>query len=129
MTTEEILLLDDRRYDAMRRHDVEALGNLLHDKVIYTHSDAAFDGKEAYLAKVEGGVFHYHFIEPSERSVTIVGSTALVHGRMRADANVNGALRHIDNFALAVWVREEADWKLLAYQPTVLPKLIAQQRS
>lgn len=123
MTSDEILELDNRRYDAMRQHDVETLSELLHDDLTYTHSDAAFDGKESYLAKVEGGVFHYHFIELSERSVTIVDGTALVHGRMKAVADVNGALRHIDNFALAVWVREGGAWKLLAYQPTVLPKL------
>jgi ketosteroid isomerase-like protein len=123
MSAEEILRLDDRRYEAMRRHDVETLAELLHREVTYTHSDAAFDSKETYLAKVKGGIFRYHFIEPSNRSVTVVGDTALVHGRMRADADVNGMLRHIDNFALAVWVRDEGQWTLLAYQPTVLPKV------
>lgn len=125
MTGDEILTLDDLRYDAMRRHDAEALARLLHRDVTYTHSDAAFDSKQTYLTKVENGVFHYHFIEASERSVTLVGDTALVHGRMRADADVNGALRHIDNFALAVWVRDNSEWQLLAYQPTVRPKTAA----
>lgn len=122
MKAEEILQFDDRRYDAMRQHDVKVLADLLHDEVTYVHSNALFDRKEAYLRKVSDGTYHYHFIEASERSVSIIGDTALVHGRMRSDAEVGGTLRHIDNFALAVWVRQGSDWKLAAYQPTVIPK-------
>lgn len=119
---EEVLRLDDKRYDAMRLHDVGALAELLHEACIYTHSNAACDDRTAYLRKVSDGTYKYRSIVPSERRVTIVGDTAVIHGRMTARADVEGKLREIDNFAAAVWVVEAGRWRLLAYQPTVIPR-------
>lgn len=40
---------------------------------------------------------------------------------MTADLDVDGTRKTIDNLAPAVWVRDGADWRLLAYAPTRLP--------
>lgn len=119
---EEILQLDDKRYHAMRLHDVGGLAELLHEACVYTHSNAVCDDKAAYLRKVGDGTYRYRSIALSERRVTIINDTAVVHGRMTAQADVEGELRDIDNFAAAVWVREAGRWALLVYQPTVIPQ-------
>ena len=40
---------------------------------------------------------------------------------MHADLTAGGTRKTLANRALAVWGRGDGEWRLLAYQPTVLP--------
>jgi hypothetical protein len=40
---------------------------------------------------------------------------------MHADLTAGGVQKTLANRCLAVWVRSDGDWKLLGYQPTVIP--------
>ena len=46
------------------------------------------------------------------------GDVVLVLGEMNADITAGGVRKQLRNSCLAVWVRDGATWKLLAYQPT-----------
>jgi len=117
----EIAALEHDRYDAMRRHDIMRLRELLADEAIYTHSNAESDDKLSYLRKVENGTYFYHAIKVTDQAIAIIGDTALVRARMTADVAIDGRRKSIDNRALAVWVRRASGWQLAAYQPTVIP--------
>lgn len=117
----EIAALEQDRYDAMRRHDIIRLRELLADEAIYTHSNAESDDKLSYLRKVENGTYFYHAITVTDQAIAIIGDTALVRARMTADVAIAGRRKSIDNRALAVWVRRASGWQLAAYQPTVIP--------
>jgi ketosteroid isomerase-like protein len=115
---EEIKALEDKRYQAMIAGDVAALNDLCSDDLIYTHSKADHDDKGSYLHKVGSRYFTYlEVTHPADR-ILIVDSAALVTGRMTAKVLVAGAIVHVDNRYLAVWVREHGAWKFVAYQPT-----------
>jgi hypothetical protein len=40
---------------------------------------------------------------------------------MRGEVRVGGSTRVLNSRSLAVWVRENGNWVLLAYQPTKYP--------
>ncbi|NGN44650.1 nuclear transport factor 2 family protein [Mesorhizobium sp. CGMCC 1.15528] len=128
MSRSEIALLENQRYEAMRRHDVATLTRLVAEEMVYMHSNAESDTKEDYLRKVGDGTYVYHRINVSERSITILADTALVFARMAADITVSGRRKAIDNKGLAVWVKDAGRWKLVAYQPTVIPQPSAHGR-
>ena len=113
-----IKALEDRRYQAMLDGDVETLGRLCADDLIYTHSLGDRDDRPSYLAKVSDGHFRYHRIERPEERIVVLGDTAVVAGRMVADVTVAGAAKSLDNRSLAVWVKTADGWRFLAYQPT-----------
>jgi hypothetical protein len=49
------------------------------------------------------------------------GDSALVFGDMRGEMLIGGQQRVLNSKSLAVWVRENQNWVLLAYQPTKYP--------
>jgi ketosteroid isomerase-like protein len=126
MTTEEdvagqISALEARRYAAVTAGDVAALDELFAADLVYTHSDASADSKQSYLEKLASGHFKYGPISHPEHSIVVHGDCALVFGDMRGEVQIGGQVRVLNSRSLAVWVRENESWALLAFQPTKYP--------
>ena len=126
MTTDEdvtgqIRALEARRYEAVTAGDVAALDELFAADLVYTHSDASADSKQSYLEKLATGHFKYGPMSHPEHSIVVHGDCALVFGDMRGEVQVGDALRVLNSRSLAVWVRENGSWLLVAFQPTKYP--------
>jgi hypothetical protein len=113
-----IRALEDARYQAMLDGNISALDELCSQDLIYSHSRGEYDDKRSYLEKVSSGVFIYHEISHPVDRILIVSDAALVTGQMTARVSVIGEMRTINNRYLAVWFRQDGNWKLVAYQPT-----------
>jgi len=122
VTAEQISALEARRYQAMTDADIATLGELLSADLVYTHSDATSDGKQSYLDRVATGFFDYGPMTHPEHSIVVRGDCALVFHDMRGEVLVNHETKRVLNSrSLAVWVREDGNWVLLAFQPTKYP--------
>ncbi|HEY1914098.1 MAG TPA: nuclear transport factor 2 family protein [Streptosporangiaceae bacterium] len=119
--SDTVRTLEDRRYAAMLAGDTAALDELLSERLAYTHSSGGQDTKASYLEKVRNGTFVYDSIEHPVDTILAGDDYALVAGQMIARVWRSGELLTLRNSALAVWVREQDTWRLLAYQPTPLP--------
>jgi ketosteroid isomerase-like protein len=121
VVAKQISALEDRRYQAMTDGDTGTLEELFAADLVYTHSDATSDSKQGYLDRLASGYFKYGPIAHPETSVVVHGDCAIVIGDMRGEVRIGGQVRALNNRALAVWVRENESWVLLAYQPTKYP--------
>lgn len=118
-----IRALEKERYAAMIAADIPALDALLSDQLVYTHSNASVDDKASYLAKVESRYFDYLEITHPEEQLIVAGSTALVVGRMSAHIIMEGKTeRRLNNRTLTVWIEEDGNWRMAAFQPTPIPQ-------
>lgn len=123
MSTENLIRdLESRRYAAMQEGDLLTLRELLSDRLSYAHSDATRDSKPSYLRTLEDGSLRYVKTWHETEQVLVFGDAAAALGRMGADIIRNGTARTIGSITLALWGREGDTWRLVAYQPTALPK-------
>ncbi len=114
---DQIHALEVERYAAMVAADVEALGRLLSDRLVYRHSTGGHDSKASYLERVRDGTFVYESIEHPEDQIIVTDGAAVVLGLMIARVYRAGVLHELRNAACAVWAREAGHWRLVAYQP------------
>jgi ketosteroid isomerase-like protein len=121
VAAKQISELEARRYQAMTDADIGTLEQLFSADLVYTHSDASSDSKRSYLDKLASGAFDYGVMDHPETSIVVRGDCAIVIGDMRGEVVIGGATRVLNSRALAVWVRENGDWALLAFQPTKYP--------
>ena len=121
MTKDGILELEQRRFKAMCDGDAAALGALLHADLTYTHSSGTVDTKESYTRGVRDKLWDYQSIKASDVTVSITGTAALVHCRLRIDVTVGGVPKVVDSVALAVWV-DDGGWRCIAVHSTPAPK-------
>lgn len=117
-TTDTILGLEERRYQAMVDADVGVLDELCADDLTYTHSNGIQDSKLEYLEKVRSGTLNYQWVKHPVDRVVDEGNVALVLGRMSAEVIVDGDTRQLKSLALAVWAHRAQGWQLIGYQPT-----------
>ena len=121
MSTDTILALEDRRYQAMIDADVAVLDELCAPNLRYTHTNGAHDTKESFLKRVADGYFDYRRIDHPVDHVIIEGNAALVFGRMTIEVNREGVHKTMSGYTLSVWFEQAEGWRLVAFQPTLVP--------
>src|SRR6185295_967981 len=112
MTRDQILALESRRFKAMCAGDADALDELLHRDLMYTHSSGAVDSKASYLRGVREKFWDYKSIKSSDERVSVYGSAALIHCRLQIDLTRQGEPRTVDSVALTVWVEDAGQWQV-----------------
>ena len=119
--TAEVRKTIDAFFAAVKKNDVTGAGRFLADDLIYTHSTGIVEGKPEYLAKLKSGDQKYTGIDFIKPTIRVFGNTAV----MNTQARMTGATKGVpfDNmlFLMHVWVKQGADWKLVAHQTTRKP--------
>jgi ketosteroid isomerase-like protein len=113
---ETLKQLERRRYDLMIKKDLKALGEMLADDMVYTHSNGNTENKEEYLAGLASGKSVYYAVEPEETRVRFFGNTAILNGIAKVDTEVNGQkatlrLRYTD-----AYVKRNGKWQFVTWQ-------------
>ena len=116
-----VLKADAERCQAMLEGNLERLRLLLADDLAYTHSSGACDGKHDYLAAVASGRFRYLAIDTEQVQLRFYGACAVMLGRARFHAVVDGIERRLDNRFLSVWTPGDSGWQMAAWSSSPIP--------
>jgi uncharacterized protein (TIGR02246 family) len=121
-TADAVKELDAKRFQAQTKNDFDALGSLLADDLVYTHSSAALDGKTSYIETMKSGRTKYEAIEPSDVKVRVYGNTAIINGMAKLSVTSNGATNTFSVRYTDVWVMRDNKWQMVSWQSTRLPE-------
>jgi hypothetical protein len=121
-TIEIITALENERFDAMLAADIPTLERLFHERMGYGHSNAARETRSSLLDKIASGALDYRRIEHPIAEVIVDGDTAVVVGEMHATVVLPETTLELAGSTISVWSRSNDEWRLLAFQPTPLPR-------
>jgi ketosteroid isomerase-like protein len=122
----DILQCDDRRFKAMVRGDLAALRMVLIDSLTYTHSSGVHDTKKQFLGSLTLGQLSYKSIIPEARSVRVCAGAGIVTGTARMEITARGQDTRDRIRYLAVYVKAQDRWQLVAWQSTCVPDAYAE---
>ena len=118
---------DLREHESVRRRamcdaHIGTLGELLHDDLIYIHSNGLRDGKASHLAAIDSKVVRYVRLSSSEVQAIALGADVwLLTGRLQGDVTAGAKTISIDAAFTSVWWRE-LRWRLVSWQSTPWPR-------
>lgn len=110
-----LIALEDARFKAQIERDLAALDSAIASDAVYVHANGITQSKAEYLKDVEAGTSRYRNIEASERSVQVLGDTAVTHALVTLHV---GTDRKIVARTTGVYVRRGGRWLVLAWQST-----------
>ncbi len=113
---ETLKQLERRRYDLMVKKDLKALGEMLADDMVYTHSNGNTENKEEYLAGLASGKSVYYAVEPEETRVRFYGNTAILNGIAKVDTEVNGQRTTLHLRYTDAYVKRNGKWQFVTWQ-------------
>lgn len=108
------------RVRAMVAADIEALDDLLHDDLVFGHTNGLSDDKTAYLAKFRSGAVRYFDADHRVDTAKVFGATALVKSRLTMKVELATGVLQLNVIALTVWVLDRDHWRMVAHQPTIV---------
>lgn len=100
--------------------DIATIDRLLHPAYVIVQPGGVQENKAQTLASLQGEERHWELAESDDMAVRLYGDSAVVTGRWRGRGR-NGSER-FDYRAhfLSMWVREEGQWRNVAYMTTEL---------
>jgi hypothetical protein len=113
--------LEQRRIEAIRLNDVDAMSQILDDKFLYINSSGTIYDKDKYLRAVASHQLTYAGdVELTETDHRIDGDIVIIAGEMLGHARLDGEPQVYHLRSMRVWRHRKAGWKLLSWQSSTL---------
>lgn len=108
---QEIINLSKEKWQWMSDKNVEALGNLFHEKAVFVHMGGSW-GTEQELNIINSGGIWYKKADIHDVSVNIIDNTAILINRITLLAEVGGNEVTNPFQVTEVYVKQNLTWKL-----------------
>ena len=101
----EIPRLEDERYKAVIGEDLDALEPLLHDDLVYIHSNGVADTKATFMSGISDVVWDYRDVARADQTIKARGNTAFEFNQSTIDIIVRGTSKLVRTRTPSVWPR------------------------
>jgi hypothetical protein len=118
---EHVIEVDRRRMVAMGARDVETLGTLLSDDLIYTHQSGRLDTKASLIGAMISGTTVYSLVEPADVVGQDLGGSVVLTGSAHILVTASGTEYDFTVRFTNVYSNSGSDWQMVAWQATRLP--------
>jgi len=110
--------LDARRFRAMTAADLTTLDGLLSADLVYTHASGWRQTKAEFLASLRSGELIYRSFASENINAKAHGNTIVATGRASGKVRNKGAELNVDLLYLEVYVKQDGQWQLAAWEST-----------
>jgi hypothetical protein len=104
--------------NALVERDSNALKTLLHDKLVYGHSNGWKQTKKEVIDDLFNGKIAYHKISQREENIVMDGNTAAVRSVADIDVTMLGKDLQFKLNILQVWIWKNKKWQMFSRQST-----------
>jgi ketosteroid isomerase-like protein len=120
--TDEIKATETLRLHYLTTNDLDRLGPMLCDTLVYTHSSGHRQNKAQFLESLRSGEMKYLAINHESINIDIYGgTTAVLTGTTRLHVQSKAAgLHDVHLLYILIYVKEDGRWKVAAWQSTKL---------
>ncbi|MDW3647919.1 MAG: nuclear transport factor 2 family protein [Bacteroidia bacterium] len=116
---QNLIELEDSRFRAQMEQDTLLLAKILDADVMFIHSNAYVEDKQAFLQNVASGRIRYENMQAEEgRKILFRKRTAMSRGVLKVAGKYQGGSFDIRLRYTAVYVKKKKRWLLLNWQST-----------
>jgi ketosteroid isomerase-like protein len=115
---QQVKQLEEQVRTAVIKGDASVLQQYLADDYIGVAPNGETADKSQSIQELKNGTVKYSAIDVTEQSVHMYGDTAIFRGRANVKMTVHGQPQSGDVRATIVWVKENGQWKRVAFQAT-----------
>lgn len=117
--TSSVLETEALRFEAMTRKDTAFLKNLLHEDLVYIHSNGLTETKKEHLRAISTGSIVYKSLDraPGTR-IRRYGKWAITNGAVHVSGMLNGNSFDLQLRYTAIYRKKKGKWWLLNWQST-----------
>ena len=119
---DKVIALDKARMDAMAKKDIVALGDIIADDLIYTHSSARMDTKASLIGNMQSGSTVYTSVVPSEVVAQDLGDAVVLTGIAAISVMSGGKPNSFKVRFTDVYANRGGKWQMVTWQSTKLPE-------
>ncbi|HND89944.1 MAG TPA: nuclear transport factor 2 family protein, partial [Saprospiraceae bacterium] len=112
---------EQRRFEAMTRRDTAGLRRLLHEGLVYIHSNALTETRQQHLTSIGEGKIVYENMSAQGVRVRRFGKTALTNGTLQVKGMLGSSPFDLRLAYTAVYRKQQGTWRLLNWQSTRIP--------
>ena len=117
-----VLAAERRWTESLVKNDVDALGRLYADDLVYVHSGGNVETKVQFLDRMRKGGLKYQKVELVDPRVRVFGSAAVVNGAFDVSVLVDGQPMNHRVIYTHVYAERDGEWRLVAHQTTRAPE-------
>jgi ketosteroid isomerase-like protein len=119
-TTAAVARQDEQFTQAALRVDAPILESIMSDDYIFIGGEGQITDKAGHIAALKSGDRKYTSLKSSDVRVRTYGDTAVLTGRVTAEASVNGQDISGQYLVTRVYVNQGGRWEIVSAQATAL---------
>ena len=108
----EVLTLSKKKFSWLVNKQLDSLGNVLDEQLMFIHSSGWTETKQEILADLQSGKLTYKNIDVLQSSVRLFGDCAVVTGKGKFVAVADGKELIVDLMYTEVYVKKKKQWLL-----------------
>ena len=110
----EVLRVSKDKFKWLVNKNIDSLKYVLDDRLTYIHSNGWVQSKKELMDDLLSGKLTYDKIDILENSVRLYPKSAVVTGRGKFTASLNGASNTFDLTYTETYVLQKREWKLVS---------------